>query len=201
MLHGEIEVGDALSASGRGQKVSRCPKRRTLAWRNVARSGDAAATVAHEAAPAAATRACRAIRREQRRVLGVAADVVERLRADRNHRQAAHADIVEHAADDLRPVAPVFVPRQNLGVLDEDRVLAHRVVVDEGDLLAGNEQPVASRRAIVHEVCAAHGADPPRRSSAQIEVKRGPKEPRQRIRLSRRWCSSRHRRAALRGRS
>jgi len=67
MLHGEIEVGDALSASGRGQKVSRCPKRRTSAWRNVARGGDAAATVADEAAPAAAIRACRAIRLEQRR--------------------------------------------------------------------------------------------------------------------------------------
>jgi hypothetical protein len=41
MLHGEVEVVDTPSASGRGQKISRCPKCRIAVWSNYAGGGDA----------------------------------------------------------------------------------------------------------------------------------------------------------------
>ena len=40
LLHGEVEVVDTPSASGRGQKISRCPKCRIAVWSNYGGSGD-----------------------------------------------------------------------------------------------------------------------------------------------------------------
>ncbi|MGH6622936.1 MAG: GFA family protein [Burkholderiaceae bacterium] len=42
LLQGEVEVVDTPSASGRGQKFSRCPKCRLALWSNYAGAGDAA---------------------------------------------------------------------------------------------------------------------------------------------------------------
>jgi len=41
MLHGEVEVVDTPSMSGKGQKISRCPKCRVAVWSNYAGAGDA----------------------------------------------------------------------------------------------------------------------------------------------------------------
>ena len=41
LLHGEVEVVDTPSNSGRGQKISRCPKCRIAVWSNYAGGGDA----------------------------------------------------------------------------------------------------------------------------------------------------------------
>jgi hypothetical protein len=41
LLHGEVEVVDTPSASGRGQKISRCPTCRIAVWSNYAGGGDA----------------------------------------------------------------------------------------------------------------------------------------------------------------
>jgi len=40
LLHGEVEVVDTPSASGKGQKISRCPKCRIAVWSNYGGSGD-----------------------------------------------------------------------------------------------------------------------------------------------------------------
>jgi hypothetical protein len=41
LLHGEVEVIDTPSNSGKGQKISRCPSCRVAVWSNYAGSGDA----------------------------------------------------------------------------------------------------------------------------------------------------------------
>ena len=41
MLAGEVEVVDTPSMSGKGQKISRCPKCRVAVWSNYAGAGDA----------------------------------------------------------------------------------------------------------------------------------------------------------------
>jgi hypothetical protein len=41
LLHGEVEVVDTPSASGKGQKIARCPKCRVAVWSNYAGAGDA----------------------------------------------------------------------------------------------------------------------------------------------------------------
>ncbi len=41
LLSGEVEVIDTPSASGKGQKISRCPKCRVAVWSNYAGGGDA----------------------------------------------------------------------------------------------------------------------------------------------------------------
>lgn len=41
LLQGEVEVVDTPSASGRGQKVARCPKCRVAVWSNYSGGGDA----------------------------------------------------------------------------------------------------------------------------------------------------------------
>lgn len=41
VLHGEVEVVDTPSASGRGQKIARCPKCRVAVWSNYSGGGDA----------------------------------------------------------------------------------------------------------------------------------------------------------------
>ncbi|HET9045468.1 MAG TPA: GFA family protein [Casimicrobiaceae bacterium] len=41
LLNGEVEVVDTPSNSGRGQKISRCPKCRIAVWSNYAGGGDA----------------------------------------------------------------------------------------------------------------------------------------------------------------
>jgi hypothetical protein len=41
LLQGEVEVVDTPSNSGKGQKISRCPKCRIALWSNYAGSGDA----------------------------------------------------------------------------------------------------------------------------------------------------------------
>lgn len=41
LLHGEVEVVDTPSASGRGQRISRCPACRIAVWSNYAGAGDA----------------------------------------------------------------------------------------------------------------------------------------------------------------
>ena len=41
VLHGEIEVVNTPSNSGKGQKISRCPKCRIAVWSNYAGGGDA----------------------------------------------------------------------------------------------------------------------------------------------------------------
>lgn len=41
LLHGEVEVIDTPSASGKGQKISRCPRCRIAVWSNYAGSGEA----------------------------------------------------------------------------------------------------------------------------------------------------------------
>ena len=41
LLQGEIEVVDTPSNSGKGQKISRCPKCRIAVWSNYAGGGDA----------------------------------------------------------------------------------------------------------------------------------------------------------------
>ena len=41
LLSGEVEVVDTPSNSGKGQKISRCPKCRIAVWSNYAGSGDA----------------------------------------------------------------------------------------------------------------------------------------------------------------
>ena len=41
LLHGEVEVVDTPSNSGRGQKISRCPKCRIAVWSNYAGGGGA----------------------------------------------------------------------------------------------------------------------------------------------------------------
>jgi hypothetical protein len=40
LLRGEVEVVDTPSASGKGQKISRCPKCRIAVWSNYGGSGD-----------------------------------------------------------------------------------------------------------------------------------------------------------------
>jgi len=40
LLSGEVEVVDTPSASGRGQKISRCPKCRIAVWSNYGGGGD-----------------------------------------------------------------------------------------------------------------------------------------------------------------
>ena len=41
LLHGEVEVIATPSASGKGQKISRCPRCRVAVWSNYAGAGDA----------------------------------------------------------------------------------------------------------------------------------------------------------------
>jgi len=41
LLHGEVEVVDTPSNSGRGQRISRCPRCRIAVWSNYAGGGDA----------------------------------------------------------------------------------------------------------------------------------------------------------------
>lgn len=41
LLYGEVEVIDTPSSSGRGQKISRCPRCRIALWSNYAGTGDA----------------------------------------------------------------------------------------------------------------------------------------------------------------
>ncbi len=41
LLHGEVEVVDTPSNSGKGQKISRCPKCQIAVWSNYAGGGDA----------------------------------------------------------------------------------------------------------------------------------------------------------------
>ena len=41
LLHGEIEIVDTPSNSGRGQKIARCPRCRVAVWSNYAGAGDA----------------------------------------------------------------------------------------------------------------------------------------------------------------
>ncbi|MFO1322961.1 MAG: GFA family protein [Burkholderiales bacterium] len=41
LLSGELDVVDTPSASGKGQKISRCPKCRVAVWSNYAGAGDA----------------------------------------------------------------------------------------------------------------------------------------------------------------
>jgi hypothetical protein len=41
LLHGDVEVVDTPSASGRGQRISRCPRCRIAVWSNYAGGGDA----------------------------------------------------------------------------------------------------------------------------------------------------------------
>ena len=41
LLQGEVEVIDTPSASGKGQKISRCPRCRIAVWSNYAGAGDA----------------------------------------------------------------------------------------------------------------------------------------------------------------
>ncbi|MEO8524066.1 MAG: GFA family protein [Caldimonas sp.] len=41
LLHGEVEVVDTPSNSGKGQKISRCPKCRIALWSNYGGGGDA----------------------------------------------------------------------------------------------------------------------------------------------------------------
>jgi hypothetical protein len=41
LLHGDVEVVDTPSNSGKGQKISRCPKCRIAVWSNYAGGGDA----------------------------------------------------------------------------------------------------------------------------------------------------------------
>ncbi len=41
LLHGEVEVVDTPSASGKGQKIARCPRCRVAVWSNYAGAGDA----------------------------------------------------------------------------------------------------------------------------------------------------------------
>ena len=41
LFHGEVEVIDTPSNSGKGQKISRCPSCRVAVWSNYAGSGDA----------------------------------------------------------------------------------------------------------------------------------------------------------------
>src|SRR5213592_3571535 len=41
VTHGEVEIVDTPSASGKGQKISRCPKCRIAVWSNYAGAGDA----------------------------------------------------------------------------------------------------------------------------------------------------------------
>lgn len=41
ILHGDVEVVDTPSASGKGQKISRCPKCHVAVWSNYAGAGDA----------------------------------------------------------------------------------------------------------------------------------------------------------------
>jgi hypothetical protein len=41
LLHGEVEVIDTPSASGRGQRISRCPRCRVALWSNYGGGGDA----------------------------------------------------------------------------------------------------------------------------------------------------------------
>ena len=40
LLAGEVEVGDTPSASGKGQKIARCPKCRIALWSNYAGAGE-----------------------------------------------------------------------------------------------------------------------------------------------------------------
>ena len=40
LLHGEVDVVDTPSNSGKGQKISRCPKCRVAVWSNYAGGGD-----------------------------------------------------------------------------------------------------------------------------------------------------------------
>lgn len=41
LLHGEVEIIDTPSNSGKGQKISRCPKCHVAVWSNYAGAGDA----------------------------------------------------------------------------------------------------------------------------------------------------------------
>jgi len=41
LLHGDVEVVDTPSNSGKGQKISRCPKCRIAVWSNYSGAGDA----------------------------------------------------------------------------------------------------------------------------------------------------------------
>lgn len=41
LLHGDVEVVDTPSASGKGQKIARCPKCHVAVWSNYAGAGDA----------------------------------------------------------------------------------------------------------------------------------------------------------------
>ena len=41
MLHGDVEIVDTPSNSGKGQKIARCPRCRIAVWSNYAGAGDA----------------------------------------------------------------------------------------------------------------------------------------------------------------
>ena len=41
LLHGDVETVDTPSASGKGQKIARCPRCRVAVWSNYAGAGDA----------------------------------------------------------------------------------------------------------------------------------------------------------------
>ena len=81
----------------------------------------------------------------------MALDVRHRVRADRHHRHAALAQIVQHAGDEPAAVALAFVLAIDLGVLEQDRPLADPIVLDEADLLAPGDEVVAAR-AVVGEL-------------------------------------------------
>jgi hypothetical protein len=84
-------------------------------------------------------------------VLAMALDPRHRVRADRQHGHPARSEVVEHAADELAAVALALVAAVDLGVLEQDRRCADRVVLDVADLVAADAETVAAGGLVVAE--------------------------------------------------
>src|SRR5512147_1741220 len=85
----------------------------------------------------------------QRVVLGVAPDVGKRVRTDRHDGLSLFADVSQGLLEQLRAQTLPFEVGPYLGVLDEDRGAAYRVIVDKADLVVTRQQLIAAARGVV----------------------------------------------------